>query len=104
YRAGDGRWLAVGAIEGKFFANLCRLLGCERWAGHQLDDDAQDAIRADFASAFATRDRDDWVADLAGADTCVAPVLTVAELVSDEQYAARGAFVDAEVVDAGTAG
>ena len=76
YRAADGGWLAVGAIEAKFFANLCRLLGCAQWIDHQLDDDAQDGIRADFRAAFATRDRDDWAAELAGADTCVTPVLS----------------------------
>ncbi len=49
------------------------------------------------AAAFATRDRDVWVAELAGADTCVSPVLTVAELVDDDQYGARRAIVDAVV-------
>ena len=95
YEASDGRWVAVGAIEPKFYANLCRLLGCEQWVGHQHDDAAQDAIRADFAAAFATRTRDEWVAVLAPADTCVSPVLTVEELVDDEQFAARGAIVEA---------
>ena len=95
YRCADGAWVAVGAIEAKFFANLCRLLGCDRWIGSQLDDTAQDAIRADFAAAFATKDRDAWVDELAAADTCVSPVLSVAELVDDEQYGARGAFVEA---------
>lgn len=97
YQAADGGWLAVGAIEPKFFAKLCRLLGCEQWAGHQQDDAAQDAIRADFRAAFASKDRDTWVAELAAADTCVSPVLSVAELVDDDQYAARGAFVEAEM-------
>ncbi len=95
YRAADGGWLAVGAIEPKFFANLCRLLGCPQWTDHQLDDDAQAAIRADFRAVFGTRSRDDWVALLAGSDTCVTPVLSVEELVDDEQFAARGAIVDA---------
>jgi alpha-methylacyl-CoA racemase len=95
YQAADGGWLAVGAIEPKFYANLCRLLGCEQWTSHQLDDDSQDKIRADFRAAFATRSRDAWVAELAGADTCVTPVLSVAELVDDDQYAARHAFVEA---------
>jgi crotonobetainyl-CoA:carnitine CoA-transferase CaiB-like acyl-CoA transferase len=45
YRAADGGWLAVGAIEPKFYANLCRLLGCEQWSDHQLDDEVQDKIR-----------------------------------------------------------
>jgi len=95
YRAADGGWLAVGAIEAKFFANLCRLLGCPQWIDHQLDDDVQDAVRADFRAAFATRTRDEWSAVLAGADTCVTPVLTAEELVDDEQYAARHAIVEA---------
>ena len=61
-RAGTAKWLAVGAIEPQFFANLCRALGCEQWIEHQNDDAVQDDIRADFRAAFATRDRDDWVA------------------------------------------
>jgi alpha-methylacyl-CoA racemase len=95
YQAADGRWLAVGAIEAKFFANLCRSLGCTQWVEHQLDDEVQDKIRSDFAAAFATKDRDAWVAELADADTFVSPVLSVAELVEDEQYRARHAFVEA---------
>ncbi len=95
YQAADGGWLAVGAIEPRFFANLCRVLGCEEWVPHQLDDGVQDKIRADFRAAFASRGRDAWVAELSGADTCVTPVLSVAELVDDEQYAARHAFVEA---------
>jgi alpha-methylacyl-CoA racemase len=99
YQAADGRWLAVGAIEAKFFANLCRALGLERWIDRQLDDSAQAAIRADFSEAFSRRSRDEWVADLAGADTCVAPVLTVSEAATDAGYAARGAFVEALSAD-----
>jgi alpha-methylacyl-CoA racemase len=95
YRAADGRWLAVAAIEHKFFANLCRALGCERWIDHQLDDAAQDGIRADFAAAFAAHPRDHWVAALAGADTCVAPVLAVAEVAADPGFAERGAVIEA---------
>ena len=101
YQAADGGWLAVGAIEPKFYANLCRLIGCEQWTGHQLDDQAQDKIRADFRAAFATRDRDAWVDQLAGADTCVTPVLSVAELVDDDHFVARHAFVEAVAHPAG---
>lgn len=101
YRCADGRWVAVGAIENNFYRNLCRLLGCEQWAEHQLDDDVQDQIRADLAAAFATRDRDDWVATLAPADTCVSAVYTVAELVDDPHLAARGVFAEATHETAG---
>jgi alpha-methylacyl-CoA racemase len=90
YAASDGKWLAVGAIEAKFFANLCGALGCPELAASQLNDDAQEKIRAAFASAFATRTRDEWVELLAGADTCVAPVLEVSEVVASPQFVARG--------------
>jgi alpha-methylacyl-CoA racemase len=96
YEARDGRWLAVAAIEPAFFANLCRRLGLEHLAAHQTDDARQQEIRAAFRAAFARRDRDDWVAELAPADTCVAPVYAVSELVRDPQFRQRGAFVAAQ--------
>ena len=95
YPTAGGGWLAVGAIEPVFWANLCRLLGLDRWIDHQTDDAVQDEIRADVRAALATRTRDEWVAVLADADTCVAPVLDIAEVVGDPQVAARGAIVEA---------
>ncbi len=95
YRTADDRWVAVGAIEAKFFANLCRALGCPELAGDQLKDDAQLAIRTAFAAAFATRTRDEWVEALAGADTCVAPVLDISEVAAHPQFAARGVVASA---------
>ena len=96
YQARDGKWLAVGAIEPAFFANLCRGLGLDRWIAHQLDDACQDEIRADFRHAFVARDRDAWVAELAPRDTCVAPVYAIPELVADPQFRVRRVFVTAE--------
>ena len=53
-------------------------------------------------AAFLRRDRDDWVADLSAADTCVTAVLSVPEVVDDAQFAARNAFVEAKHPDHGT--
>jgi alpha-methylacyl-CoA racemase len=89
YGTSDGKWLAVGAIEVKFFANLCDALGCPELAPAQYDDEAQETIRGVLEGAFATQTRDEWVEALAGADTCVAPVLEVAEVGSHPQFAAR---------------
>ncbi|MCU1371910.1 MAG: carnitine dehydratase [Ilumatobacteraceae bacterium] len=95
YRCSDDRWVAVGAIEPHFYANLCRLIGCEQWLAHQLDDEVQDEIRADFASAFATRTMEEWAAELGPADTCVSPVATVPELVEDDHYRDRDVVITA---------
>lgn len=100
YECSDGGWVAVGAIEPHFYANLCNLIGCEQWLTSQLDDDVQDQVRADFAAAFATKARDEWAAQLAPADTCVSPVATVPELVEDEQFRARDAVITAHRVGA----
>ena len=93
YEAADGGWLSVAAIEPRFWLNLCRLVGCEQWIDHQMDDAVQDDIRADLRAAFKTKSRDEWAAQLTPADTCVAPVQSVPEVVDDAQFAARGAFV-----------
>jgi alpha-methylacyl-CoA racemase len=99
YECGDGRWLSVAAIERRFWANLCTALGCERWIAHQTNDDEQDAIRADLRAAFETQDRDHWIATLGPADTCVAPVATIPEVVADPHLQARNVFVDAHRTD-----
>ncbi|MHB1139552.1 MAG: CaiB/BaiF CoA transferase family protein [Microthrixaceae bacterium] len=101
YTCADGEHLAVGAIEPQFWRNLVGLLGLERYAGAQMDDDAQDEIRAAMATVFATRTRDEWVAELGPADTCVTEVNSVAEAISDEQYVARGVVADAVHAEAG---
>ena len=95
YTCSDGKHLSVGAIEPQFWRNFCELVGLPQHAGSQLDDAAQDQVRADVAAALAMKTRDEWVALLGPADTCVAPVNTVAEAVSDEQYAARGLVAEA---------
>lgn len=103
YRCGDDRWLAVGAIEERFFANLCRMLGCDHWIEHQYDDGegVQDRIRDDLAARFSTRPRDEWVGELAPNDTCVSPVCSIPELVDDEHLRARGLFTTARSATAG---
>ncbi|MCP3985579.1 MAG: CoA transferase [bacterium] len=95
YACADGKWVAVGAIEPQFYANLCNALGCEQWLAHQNDDSVQEQVRADFAAAFERQTRDEWAAELASADTCLSPVYEIRELAQDPQYRARGAFSDA---------
>jgi alpha-methylacyl-CoA racemase len=96
YQAGDGKWLAVGAIEPGFYANLCKALGCEKWIPHQLDDAVQDEIRRDFRAAFKKRERDEWAEELGPGDCCVAPVLSMPEIAANEQMIARAVFSEAE--------
>ncbi len=89
YRCADDNWIAVGAIEPKFWANLCAALGLPGCVAGQMDDAAQEEIRRAVAVAFAAKSRDEWIAELAAADTCVAPVLTASEVAADAAVRAR---------------
>ncbi|MBV6417628.1 MAG: Acetyl-CoA:oxalate CoA-transferase [Steroidobacteraceae bacterium] len=95
YTASDGKHLAVGAIEGKFFRNLCKLLGIEQYAAAQYEPSRQEEIRRAMQQQFATRTRDEWTEQLAGKDTCVAPVLTIAEVAADPHLRSQRAFMTA---------
>ena len=90
YRAADGRFLAVGALEPPFWRTLCQRLGVPELIDAHLDPSRQDEAAERLAEVFATRARDDWVAELAELDTCVGPVNDMSEALRDPQVAARG--------------
>jgi crotonobetainyl-CoA:carnitine CoA-transferase CaiB-like acyl-CoA transferase len=82
YATADGRRLTVGALESKFFARLCELLGLPELAAQQYDD-GQEELRAQLGQAFATRPLEEWLALFEGEDVCVGPVATLAEAAAD---------------------
>jgi crotonobetainyl-CoA:carnitine CoA-transferase CaiB-like acyl-CoA transferase len=82
YQAADGRWLAVGALEPKFWTELCRRLACEDLIPLQFDE-PQDAVKSRVAAIFQTRPADDWFDQLRDSDCCVTPVRTVSEVAAE---------------------
>ena len=90
YRCADGRHMAVGALEGKFWKLCCEVLGCPEWVGRQWDA----SLRAELATLFATRPRDDWAKLFAAVDCCVTPILTPEEALENEQIVARGMVLE----------
>jgi alpha-methylacyl-CoA racemase len=93
YRAADGEYVAVGALEPQFYAEFIRLLGVDDAGLPAQHDRARwPELRERFATAFATRTRDEWAAVFEGTEACVAPVLSLAEAAGHPQLAARGTF------------
>ena len=82
YECADGRLLTVGALEEKFFARLCALLGREDLAARQYEAD-QDALAGELASVFATRPLAEWLEHFGDEDVCVGPVATLAEAATE---------------------
>lgn len=91
YPTADDNWVAVGAIEPQFFAELLRLLAIDD-APPQNDREQWPRLRALIAARFRQRTRDEWMQVFEGTDACVAPVLTFAEAARHPHIVARGAL------------
>ena len=96
YTCADGREVAVGALEPKFYAELLRLSGMdgvpELAPERRMDPAGWPAAKQRWAELFATRTRDEWAKVFAGSDACVAPVLDWDEAAAHPHLAARGTY------------
>jgi len=94
YETSDSRFVAIGAIEAKFYAELLDRLGL---AGERLptqhDRKGWPELRQRFAAAFRSRTRDEWCRVFEGSDACFAPVLTFSEARGHPHNLARGGYV-----------
>jgi alpha-methylacyl-CoA racemase len=94
YETADGRYVAVAAIEPKFYAEFMSILGLTP-EEHRREDSAQwPALRSEIAAVIITRTRDEWAKVFEGTDACVAPVLSLLEAPQHLHLASRGTFVD----------
>jgi crotonobetainyl-CoA:carnitine CoA-transferase CaiB-like acyl-CoA transferase len=96
YACKDGRWVSVGALEPKFFQNLCRVLGLAELAQRQEDQQSWPELSARLSARFLERPRDEWWAELRNADACVTPVYALDEALRDPHHLARGMVASVE--------
>jgi alpha-methylacyl-CoA racemase len=97
YATADGRHMAVGALEPKFYARLIELLFAPEGAPADLPGQHDAArwgeLREALTARFATRTQAEWAKVFEGSDACVAPVLPMKEAAAHPHLAARGTFV-----------
>jgi alpha-methylacyl-CoA racemase len=94
YQTKDGKWLSVGAIEGRFYEELVEKLGLASVGlPKQHDRKGWPVLRERFAAVIASRTRDEWERVFEGSDACVAPVLALGEVESHPHNVARATFV-----------
>ncbi|MCB1615890.1 MAG: CoA transferase, partial [Pseudomonadales bacterium] len=95
YETADGRYVAVGAVEGHFYRTLLECLGLDNEAlPDQNDQSSWESMKARFTAIFKTRTRDEWCTVFEGRDACFSPVLEMKELVDHPHHKARGDFVE----------
>ncbi|QBJ93156.1 CoA transferase [Streptomyces seoulensis] len=94
YETADGEYMAVGALEPRFYAEFLRLLGLDGLAGAHHDPARWPELRERIAARFKSGTRDDWTARFEGTDACVAPVLSLREAPHHPHLAARATFTE----------
>jgi alpha-methylacyl-CoA racemase len=97
YETADGQWMAVGALEQRFYAALLSGLGLTD-VPDRSDPHNWPALRALLTARFKDRTRDEWTETFAGTDACVEPVLSLHEAAADEHMTARRTYVTADGV------
>jgi alpha-methylacyl-CoA racemase len=99
YQTADGKHVAIGSIEGRFYAELLARLGLDPKAlPGQHERKRWPELRAAFSAAFKARTRDAWCKEMEGTDVCFAPVLSLAESPQHAHNRARGAFIEIDGV------
>ncbi|HET6213236.1 MAG TPA: CaiB/BaiF CoA-transferase family protein [Micromonosporaceae bacterium] len=98
YETSDGKYLAVGPLEPKFYAEFAARLGGLGEAPDPYDVTAWAELRRLIAARLATRTQAEWLDVFAGSDACVAPVLSLTEAPVHPHLAARQTFVEIDGV------
>lgn len=99
YETRDGKYVAIGANETRFYRNAVKLLGLDE---SQLPDQHDRAgwpeMKRQFAAAFRARTRDEWAALAKGTETCITPVLSMGEAPHHAHLERRNTFVEVDGV------
>jgi alpha-methylacyl-CoA racemase len=94
YETADGRYMAVGALEPRFYAELLHGLGIDEDPARQHDRSRWPALRDCIAAAFATKTQAEWATMFVDTDACVAPVLSLLEAARHPQIQARASIIE----------
>jgi alpha-methylacyl-CoA racemase len=96
YQTSDGGYVAVGALERRFYQQLLVGLGLdgEQDLPDQMDRERWHELRARFAEIFVSRTRADWTDVFGALDACVSPVLAPREVADADHTRARAGFVE----------
>ncbi len=96
YECADGRYVAIGALEPQFYAELRRLTGLDTDPEFdaQMDRTRWPLLKEKLAGVFKTKTRDEWCSLMEHTDACFAPVLTMAEAPQHPHNLHRGTFTE----------
>lgn len=98
YECADGKWIALGAVEKKFYAIALGVLGLEPLLPGQWNRERWPEAKAKIAAKIVTKTRDQWCTAFAGTESCFAPVLAIDEAPAHPHLRERGTYVEVDGV------
>ncbi|MEG1726935.1 MAG: CaiB/BaiF CoA-transferase family protein [Acidaminococcaceae bacterium] len=102
YETADHRYLAVGALEQKFWNNLCWALDLPELADAIKEESNHPALKKRLSQIFLTKTLQEWEQSLAGKDTCTTPILNFGEAMAAPQTKANNMVLTVEDEEIGT--
>jgi len=99
YETADGRYLSIGAVEYRFWKQLCDTLGVAEYAPLQYDDRRRNEILDHLRSVFKQKTLDEWNVVLAGADICWGKIQSTKDVLQDPLFLQRETVVEIEDKD-----
>jgi len=99
YETADGRYLSIGAVEYRFWKQLCDTLGVAEYAPLQYDDRRRNEILDHLRSVFKQKTLDEWDVVLAGADICWGKIQSTKDVLQDPLFLQRETVVEIEDKD-----
>jgi len=89
YETADERYISIGAVENRFWQNLCNLLGVPEYVPLQYDDSHRQEILEFFRKTFKRKTLEQWIKELGDKDVCWGKVQDFAEVLKDPLFLAR---------------
>lgn len=99
YETADGRYLSIGAVESRFWKQLCNILAVPEYTELQYDDQRRDEILTFMRQTFKQKTLDEWSAILAEHDICWGRIQSLSEVLKDPLFQQREMVVDIEEKD-----
>ena len=99
YETADGRYLSIGAVENRFWKQLCDILGKPELASLQYDDGRREEIIQEMRDTFRQKTLDEWDAILSDRDICWGRIQSTREVLEDSLFQQRDMVVEIQGQD-----
>ncbi len=97
YECADGKWVALGALEPKFWDRFCDMIQQPEWKYNiMLPEEDMEKFKVEVATLFKTKTQAEWLQLSANEDICLTPVLDLSEIEHHEHLQHRQMLVKDE--------